>query len=396
MRKVSLDETLNEDILNRQLVDNARLHDIYQVLCRDIAGMRVELRAGDRASGLCEELIATTGFSGIAEAATDVRAVIAVLRTLIPTVHSMEALATLLDASCDDARHQLADLSLDWPRRRYLMTSVQVMQLVMNACRSTLIPKMIHFLKTDQSPTHIGIFNYLSIKSAIHHCPDYRIVLHAPVKPHGPLWDELLPHMELNLDIPPQTLGSHRLVEAAHQADVWRARKLIEYGGFYFDWDMLLLRPPTDLHPFACVMGVEGLVTGYQEVLGVSAIGAQPGSAFLQCWLNGMAGVYNPREYVTHSTVLAREIALAFPASVRVLPSNSFYFPGWDTGAMAWLFEPSERVSREAMEETLEGAWGIHLFESHANFKHYSEGLTLDALRRLPCNLSTIVEPLLD
>ena len=123
---------------------------------------------------------------------------------------------------------------------------------------------------------------------------------------------------------------------------------------------------------------------------------AQPGSAFLQCWLNGMASVYNPREYVTHSTVLAREIALAFPASVRVLPSNSFYFPGWQTESMAWLFGPSERVPPEELETALEGAWGIHLFESHANFKHYADGLTLDALRQLPCNLTTIIESLLD
>jgi hypothetical protein len=183
---------------------------------------------------------------------------------------------------------------------------------------------------------------------------------------------------------------------AAHQADVWRAQLLLEQGGFYFDWDLMLLRSPERLRGNVCVMGVERLESGYREVLGVSAIGAAPGSVFLQCWLNQMPAAATPEDYVAHSTVLACDMAAAFPAGVNVLPSRSFYWPGWTEDAMRWLFDPTERISDEALEAWCEGVIGVHLFDSHANFHHHAKHLTLDQLRNRDCNFSALAADLFD
>jgi hypothetical protein len=69
---------------------------------------------------------------------------------------------------------------------------------------------------------------------------------------------------------------------------------------------------------------------GYREALGVSAIGAEPGSRFLTTWLDAMPSVFNPSRYVAHSTLLARHLALRLPSLVRVLeyhPIAAFYMP---------------------------------------------------------------------
>lgn len=293
-----------------------------------------------------------------------------------------------------DDQARLQSPSLDWDARRILLTGIQLWQRLLG--NQLQIPRLIHFLKTDAEPGHIHAVNYLAIKSALLHCPDYRVILHTPVRPEGPLWEELLPHLDINTEVPPQQLGDIALSLAAHQADVWRVQKLIELGGFYFDWDLILLRSPETLRDNTCTMAVEGLVNYHREVLGVSAIGAVPQSVFLKCWLNGMAAAFNPQDYVAHSTVLAREIALRVPATIRVLSSSSFYFPGWTTEAMAWLFNTDKLLPDEDLQQKMQSAFGIHLFESHESFIKTAGMLNLEDLRNRQCNFTRLVAPILD
>jgi hypothetical protein len=328
-------------------------------------------------------------------AAQEMGHAIELIRQCVSREPSLDIVRMQLVEWIRQATERLSDTTLAWSERRLLLTRVQLLQRVISVPQVAQIPKIIHFLKPDSKPAHIGPINSLSIKSAIHSCPDYQIVLHTPQIPVGPMWEQLLPDIELNLEVPPQNLGQHRIVLAAHQADVWRAEKLLEHGGFYFDWDLVLMRAPTDLLNHVCVMGVEPLVPDHTEVMGVSAIGAQPQSVFLQCWLNGMASAFRPDHYVAHSTMLAREVALGLPASVRVLPSDSFYFPGWTDEAMAWLFDPACKVSEVEREARLANSWGIHLFESNKTFLSRKEHLSLESLRRSDCNFSALFSALL-
>ena len=158
------------------------------------------------------------------------------------------------------------------------------------------IPHVIHLIRTDAKVDDLPLLQYLCYGSVLAHCKGYRIILHAPVAPRGVRWQKLLPHLELDLAPPPQYLGAHRLMGAAHQSDVWRLQQLIEHGGFYFDWDLLLLRSPEHLQRHVCVMALEKEEPGYREVLGASAIGAEPGSQFLTTWLDAMPGKRSTQE----------------------------------------------------------------------------------------------------
>jgi hypothetical protein len=257
------------------------------------------------------------------------------------------------------------------------------------------IPRIAHLVKTDSSPGDLPLFPYLCYRSVLARCAGWRIVLHAPARPRGPRWDALLPRLELDIAPPPQWLGNRRLVAAAHQSDAWRVKALVGEGGFYFDWDLLLLRAPEDLRGEACVMALERREEGFDEVLGVSAIGARPGSAFLEAWLEAMPAAYNPSRYVAHSTVLARHLAMRHPALLRVLGHRAFYHPGWTEAAMAWLLDPAKRLPPEELHAALAGCTGIHLFCSHANFLRWAREFTERDIERPRCNLAALMQPYL-
>ncbi|MGA3002888.1 MAG: glycosyltransferase [Acetobacteraceae bacterium] len=253
------------------------------------------------------------------------------------------------------------------------------------------IPRVVHLIKTDPRTDDLPLLQYLCYRSILAHCDGYRIILHTPEIPRGPRWSALLPKLELNVALPPQLLGTARILGAAHQSDVWRLQQLITHGGFYFDWDLLLLRSPQHLQSDVCVLALERLEQGYREVIGVSAIGAMPGSQFLATWLDAMPAVFNPAKYVAHSTLLARRLALTWPSLVRVLDYRAFYYPGWSEQAMRWLFDPAECLPDDELQEQLTASTGIHLFCSHANFVHWARHITERDIDQPRCNLAKLM-----
>ncbi len=257
------------------------------------------------------------------------------------------------------------------------------------------IPRIVHLVKTDSGTGDLPLLQYLCYRSVLAHCKGYRAMLHAPEVPRGQRWSALLPHLEVRVSMPPQFLGPRRIVAAAHQSDVWRVRQLLAHGGFYFDWDLLLLREPEALRDNVCVMALERQEQGYDEVLGVSAIGAEPGSVFLESWLGAMPAAFNPRRYVAHSTILARRLAMKRPSLVRILDHRAFYYPGWSEDAMRWLFDPAERLPESELNEDLARSIGIHLFCSHAHFVRRAAAFTEADIERARCNLATLMRPYL-
>ena len=257
------------------------------------------------------------------------------------------------------------------------------------------IPRIVHLVRTDDADRDLPLLQFLCYRSVLAHCAGYRLILHTPSVPRGARWDRLLPHLELDVATTPQWLGHHRLIAAAHQSDVWRLKQVIAHGGFYFDWDLLLLQAPDALRDEVCVLALERQESGYDEVLGVSAIGAPPGSPFLQEWLAAMPSVYNPRRYLSHSTVLARSLAMKWPSLVRVHDHRAFYDPGWGAEGMRWLFDPALRLPEDELRAHLAGCTGMHLFCSHANFLHWAHDMTEQDVAAARCNLAALMRPYL-
>lgn len=302
--------------------------------------------------------------------------------------------ADQITTACRFTEHQLLDNLIPPADRLRLLDRAQLLahlRWLTKAPERVAIPRVIHLVKTDSDTSDLPLIPYLCYRSILAHCAGYRIVLHSPVRPQGKRWEQLLEAMELDIQMPPQLLGNHPLRLAAHQSDVLRVQSLLAEGGFYFDWDLLLLRSPESMRQEVCVMALEELVPGYQEVLGVAMIGAQPDSVFLQCWLNAMPAAFHPDLYVAHSTMLAREIALKAPSLLRILPWRSFYYPGWTESAIRWLFDPTLLQDEETLRQKLHDSIGIHLFASHAHFLKWTVGLTEQVIQQRRCNFALLM-----
>ena len=369
------------------LVDNASLHQIYPLIAErdDWTG---NLR---KATAHIRTVQRLSAHQETRDACRDLLLALAALEGL-PAGHAVANLEFELQR--DEASMYAPTTALG--ERDVLLAHQQLLRhrmLGMPPSPGTGIPRIVHLIKTDAGNADLPLLQYLCYRSVLAHCEGYRIVLHAHEMPRGPRWNVLLPRVEVDLSMPPQLSGNLRLVAAAHQADVWRLKQVIANGGFYFDWDLLLLRAPEHLRNEVCVMALEGKEKGYDEVLGVSAIGAEPASPFLAAWLAAMPSVFNPRKYVSHSTVLARQLAIRLPSLVRVLDYRAFYYPGWTERAMRWLFDPAECLPEDELREHLGASTGIHLFCSHANFLRWSDGMTERDIASPRCNLATLMRP---
>jgi hypothetical protein len=313
---------------------------------------------------------------------------------LLPADHSAALLTAELQRDTMAMNHSATSVR----ERNILVLRQQLLQrrlAGMSPGNALQIPRVVHLIKADRRTDDLPLLQYLCYRSIVAHCDGYRIILHTPEIPRGPRWAALLPKLELNVALPPQLLGSVRILGAAHQSDVWRLQQLIMHGGFYFDWDLLLLQSPQHLQSHVCVLALERQEQGYREVLGVSAIGAEPGSRFLATWLDAMPSVFNPTKYVAHSTLLARRLTLAWPSLVRVLDHRTFYDPGWGEQAMRWLFDPAECLPDDALREHLAAGTGIHLFCSHANFVQWARHMTERDIDQQRCNLAKLMRPYL-
>jgi hypothetical protein len=366
------------------LEDNAALHEIYPMTAAP----------GDWESGVREAMRHVEALQrGTTHAETigDCRRVISALDGVTGPQASLPQALRQAEAAMDKP-----DTSRE--ERDTLLVRQQLLRHRLRGRDSTAeagIPRIAHLVRTDDRPDDLPLMQYLCYRSVLANCAGYHVMLHSPAVPRGARWEKLLPRLELRIATTPQFLGNHRLVAAAHQSDVWRLKQVIEHGGFYFDWDLLLLRPPEGLRSHVCVMALERKEVDYDEVLGVSAIGAEPRSAFLQAWLDAMPAVYNPRRYVSHSTVLAHRLATKLQSLVRVLDPHAFYYPGWSEEAMRWLFDPAARLPEEELQAHLAQSIGIHLFCSHANFLHWARDMTEKDIEAARGNLAALMRPYL-
>jgi hypothetical protein len=375
-------------MLSDLLADNAVLHQVYSLIAAQTDWVGNLRKAVEQ----LRSLQVRTAHQEVRDSCQWLLAALASLKT-VPAQQS-PALLTF-ELQDQEAISHLAASRRERYIRLFRQQLLRHRLLSMASGNEAQIPRVVHLIKTDARTEDLPLLQYLCYRSILAHCKGYRIILHTPEIPYGARWKKLLPHLEPNIAVPPQLLGNFRIVGAAHQSDVWRLQQLIEHGGFYFDWDLLLLQSPQELRSHVCVMALERVEQGYREVLGVSAIGAEPGSQFLTTWLEAMSSAFNPSRYVAHSTLLAHALALRLLSLVRVLEYPAFYYPGWGVQAMRWLFDPAECLPEDELHEHLAASTGLHLFSSHANFLHWAGRVTEKDIEVPRCNLATLMRPYL-
>ncbi|CAF4039032.1 unnamed protein product, partial [Adineta steineri] len=194
-------------------------------------------------------------------------------------------------------------------------------------------------------------------------------------------WNKTKNDPEINV-----TLVKSRLVETifnksidhhAHRGDIMRLEVLIEYGGIYLDTDVLVLRS------FAPLLNISDVIMAHQsddpKTACNAVILAKKNATFLRRLYHSYQS-FDSRCWDCHSVKLTGQLASIYIDEVVVLPTDTFFRPGWD--------EPDKFFKSNDYNFT--SNYAAHLWNTVNN--HYLSVLTPDiALRTKPNSRITVL-----
>lgn len=231
-----------------------------------------------------------------------------------------------------------------------------------------MIPNQIHFIYFGL--TDFYYIHYLAIKTAaLIHKPD-KIYLYNWIQPRdNPLWDDILPYVELVHMVPPDSFRGIKLESYQYKADITRLELLIERGGIYLDIDVLTINDMTKLLHNRCVLGVESAKDYYSTDLNNidsitnAVLMCEPGHPMMIEWLDRTADNIAGKPWAYHAVCLPVEIAKNYKhGEIHIEPRKSFMPFDFKSN---WVFNDSTRdqwVNHN--HEWISTSYTMHLWET--------------------------------
>lgn len=137
---------------------------------------------------------------------------------------------------------------------------LQLAQNVQLKSPGARIPKIVHFVYGLRGPDPtLDLIHYIAIKAAHDTIKPDKIMFHYHYMPIGELFEKAKPMLTLrHVPLVEQVFG-RPVSHYAHRADVVRLEALMEFGGIYFDLDLIALKPVDHLLENEFVMAQEGI-----------------------------------------------------------------------------------------------------------------------------------------
>lgn len=230
------------------------------------------------------------------------------------------------------------------------------------------IPRLVHFIKSDDDPSRFTLMHYLAIRSAHFHIKPDTLYFHTVVEPSGKWWDKAKKYVTVEyLKHVPTTIGDVPLRLAAHISDALRYDILNRLGGIYMDLDVITLKSFDPLFNYPINLALEKAVDKYEEVVCNAVIMSKPGHPFLKTIQDAQPLHFKEGCYSCHSVIMIRDLALWHPDEVNILNWESFYYPGWESEAYRIMFG-----SNNPSEADWSKTFAVHLFASNGNYQPYA------------------------
>ena len=235
-----------------------------------------------------------------------------------------------------------------------------------------MIPNIIHFIY-GLDPSFGGkpfmFFHYLAIKSAFEINKPDKIYFVCEYEPQTEWFEKAKRYIEIVKIISPKNIFGNPLCHYAHQSDVIRLERLLEYGGIYLDLDTICVKPLTNLLEYDFIMGEEYQLWSedanvplkkYYKGLCNAVILARSDSSFLLRWYESYKSFRSKGKdqlWSEHSVIIPGQLAKSFSKEIEVLGEEAFFYPSWDEQGLKDLFEE---------DRLYPNAYVHHLWESAA------------------------------
>ncbi|ESN96353.1 hypothetical protein HELRODRAFT_189210 [Helobdella robusta] len=199
--------------------------------------------------------------------------------------------------------------------------------------KAYVVPNIIHFIWfANNDKKEMKFINYVSISSAYKiHKPDV-IMFHCNFLPSGKWWETLWRSIPLKIVYrkKPSTIHGQNIIHTFHKGDVAKIEILMEYGGIYLDYDVLVVNSLNPLRRYDACLGKEKppkLIAGI--------IIAQKNSLFLKMLHESYKNNYRPYDWDYNCARVAYQIALQRPDLIHV-ESRRLTTPDWQDRKQLW------------------------------------------------------------
>lgn len=209
-----------------------------------------------------------------------------------------------------------------------------------------MIPNVVHFIRLrGRLERPWSLINTCCVRAAHAVQKPDRIILWTDQDVPEPIRDLV----EVRAYDPPAFIDTQPLEYAQYRADLARLHILRDHGGIYLDTDMLLIKPLHDLRSRDFVAGMES-----EDAICGAAIMSQPGTAFLDHWLQAFARGLSRGIWAYQCVNTPHEIACDRPDLITLLHEDTFAPYDFSRN---WLFD-------EAQPTLPTRTRGLHVWET--------------------------------
>ena len=180
------------------------------------------------------------------------------------------------------------------------------------------VPNIVHYNWYTSKQKAFIFKHWISVLSAYKILKPDRILIHLNMEPTGDYWQRIkvLPAVEIvHEEIPDSILGekvkNSDFFTAA--SNIGRIISLLETGGIYLDFDVLIVQTFDELRLYPCTIGLE---TSNRVCGGIIICSKE--SPFLFLWANTYLDDFKPDEWAYNTGLKPGQLANRFPSLVHI------------------------------------------------------------------------------
>lgn len=227
----------------------------------------------------------------------------------------------------------------------------------------TNIPKKIHFIWFSRGKA-FNLVNYIAVKAALYHNPDYEVFLHCDALPKDNIYyNALKKHITTNIIVEPYYINKHHVQYFQHKADYVRLNVLKEMGGIYLDTDIILLRNLDKFLNNRFVMCSERPDTDKEasHFLCNAVIMCEPNNDLVNEWIHIYENSWGEDFigwWMGHSVIVPSYLRKKYNYMMTILPNFTFY---------PFLWNDLSVLHDHDNKQNYDYSHGIHLWDTEAS-----------------------------
>lgn len=198
------------------------------------------------------------------------------------------------------------------------------------------VPNIVHYTWYALDGVEAHFKHFLGVLSARNVLNPEVIYIHTNVSQlKGTYWHKIMAINRVKVlhDGSPRELLGQKLKDPyffSSDSNIGRLKYMLQYGGIYLDFDVIVIRNLDRYRVYECTLGKEE-----DNLLNTGLIICSKSSPFLYLWANSYFDDYQPDVWIYNTGLKTTELAKRFPHLIHIEP-DKFHRPNWREVNKIW------------------------------------------------------------